>query len=550
MQKIQLALCQINPVVGDLEGNATKIIHNLKQNTSCDVIAFPEFALVGYPPEDLVHNSAFLVRHDKVVKDIVEYTKNIKAAVLLSTVYKSKDGLYNCVLVIVNGEVKQVIPKIHLPNYSVFDEKRLFTPGKSAEIFEINNVKLGILTCEDLWFEDVSKQLHDKGANILLSLNASPYDIKKVETRNGVIKSRNIETNLPIVYLNIVGGQDELVFDGRSFVVNSSGEVIYVMKAWDEDSAQLSISDAGKIDVMIGQESQALVHSQEHDIYNALMLGLRDYVRKNGFNNVLLGSSGGIDSALTAAIAVDVLGKENVHCVRMPSMYSSDHSLLDAEELSKNLGTKLDTVEIESMYKSVESSLKDIFANLPNDITEENIQARIRGLVLMAISNKFNSLLLTTGNKSEVAVGYSTLYGDMCGGYSLLKDIYKTMVFNLSSWRNKNKPENALGPSGVVIPENIITKPPSAELRKDQKDSDSLPEYDVLDAILKELIEKEAELDEIVNQGYDLKLVKRISNLLFLAEYKRFQAAPGVRITTRNLSRDRRYPITNKFRFK
>ncbi|MBP9792325.1 MAG: NAD+ synthase [Rickettsiales bacterium] len=549
MSKIQIALCQINPIVGDLQGNAEKIIDYITRHDSSDVIVFPELALIGYPPEDLVHNSAFLSEHNKILDTIVFYTSKIKSHILLSTAYRLKGELYNCILVISDGKINQAIPKIHLPNYSVFDEKRLFTQGKSAEIFEINNIKLGVLTCEDLWFADVSKELLSKGAQVLLSLNASPYDIKKIDSRNGIIKSRNNETHLPIIYLNLVGGQDELVFDGRSFIVDKYGNTIHVMKAWQEDAVEINISKDLNISV------QSKIHkvfsiSQEYDIYSALMLGLKDYTRKNGFKKVLLGLSGGVDSALTAVIAVDALGSENVRCVRLPSMYSSDHSLTDAEELAVKLGVHLDTVDIEAMYHSIESSLNDVFKGLSHDITEENIQARIRGVVLMAMSNKFNSLLLTTGNKSEVAVGYATLYGDMCGSFSLLKDIYKTSVFNLSNWRNKNKPDNALGPSGIVIPRNIIVKPPSAELREGQKDSDSLPEYDILDDILKELIEKETELDKIVNQGYDIELVKRISNLLFVAEYKRFQAAPGVRITTRNLSRDRRYPITNKFRFK
>ena len=434
MNGLKIALCQINPTVGDLDGN-TKIIQKyLEYHSANDVIVFPELALIGYPPEDLVHNKAFQVSHNKKLEEIISYTKGKLYYMLLSTAYQLDGSLYNCVLVITNGKIIQILPKVHLPNYSVFDEKRLFVKGESADPVEIRGVKLGVMTCEDLWFPDVSQQLSDKGAEILLAINSSPYDIEKRDLRNKIVFVRNQETNLPVIYLNMVGGQDELAFDGLSFIMNKEGQIIHKMKAWSEDSLEIVVGN--KIEIVSDKKNKYQEESKECQIYSALTLGLRDYTRKNGFEKVLLGLSGGIDSALTAAIAVDALGADKVHCVRLPSMYSSDHSLTDAEELAKNLSIILDTVAIEPIYQSIESSLSSLFNNLPQDVTEENIQARIRGLVLMAISNKFNNLLLTTGNKSEVAVGYSTLYGDMCGGFSLLKDIYKTTVFNLSRWRN------------------------------------------------------------------------------------------------------------------
>lgn len=544
---IKVYLSQINPTVGDLKNNLHTILQQIEYavTTKSDLIAFPEFALTGYPIDDLVENADFLLQLDQIISELLLKTKDYSIRVLLSTPYKNMDKLYNGVLVLYEGKIVRKIPKIHLPNYSVFDEKRYFSKGTFSMPLEINNIKIGIMTCEDIWHKDVTEHLVKNGANFLLVLNASPFDISKKSLRLKQAKSRITEHNKPLIYLNMVGGQDELVFDGRSFIATTDNKIHY-MKSWAEDSA---IIQATKNTLEIDEGSLELHtdHDELGEIYQAMMLGLKDYVKKNGFGSVLLGLSGGIDSALTAVVAADALGADKVLGIRLPSIYSSQHSLDDASDLQKNTGFQMNTISIEDSYNSLYSSLSDIFGERPQDITEENIQARIRGLILMAISNKFKSLLLTTGNKSEVAVGYSTLYGDMCGGFSVLKDIYKTTVFKLSKWRNGNIPKDSKVAKKNIIPTNILIKEPSAELRNDQKDSDSLPDYEVLDDILKNLIEKHSDLTSIALKEYDMSLIKKINNLLFRSEFKRMQSAPGVKITQVNLSRDRRYPITNNF---
>jgi NAD+ synthase len=408
-------------------------------------------------------------------------------------------------------------------------------------------VRLGILLCEDMWFPDVAETLAESGAEILVALNGSPYAQDKEDERLGYAVARVTETGLPLIYVNQVGGQDELVFDGASFVLGADRSLRLQMVSWHEQVALSTWTRNGNGGFDCAEGERSLRPEGNEQVYCALITGLRDYVGKNGFPGVIVGMSGGIDSALTAAVAVDALGADRVHCVRMPSRYSSDHSLSDAAECAALLGARSDTVEIEPAHSAFEGMLGPLFEGLEADETEENIQARVRGVLLMAISNKTGAMLVTTGNKSEMSVGYATLYGDMCGGYSVLKDVYKVAVFELSRWRNQAKPLSALGPEGRVIPENIITKPPSAELKPDQMDQDSLPDYSVLDDILQGLIEREDSLEEIVERGHDLATVRRIRRLLYIAEYKRRQAPPGVKITTRAFGRDRRYPITNGF---
>jgi NAD+ synthase len=455
--------------------------------------------------------------------------------------------LYNSVVVADGGQMA-VRHKHHLPNYAVFDEKRLFAAGPLPKAVELRGVRVGLPICEDIWFEDVCAQLKADGAALLLSPNGSPFERGKQAQRMAHAAARAQQTGLPLVYVNQYGGQDELVFDGASFAVNADGALAEQRPAWAVDTQVLTLhetADGWKI-----EPSGARPKPQDElgDIYAAAVLGLRDYVEKNRFPGVLLGLSGGVDSAICAAMAVDALGPERVHCLMLPSRYTSAESLTDAAACAKQLGIRLDDVSIAGPVDSVESALSELFKGTQADTTEENIQSRLRGTLLMAVSNKFGAMVVTTGNKSEVSVGYATLYGDMNGGYNPIKDIYKTEVFELCRWRNENLPAGALGPAGEVIPPAIIDKPPSAELRPDQKDEDSLPPYAQLDDILFALVEDELSFDEIVARGHGAETVQRIEHLLYISEYKRRQAAPGAKIGNRNFGRDRRYPITNGFR--
>jgi NAD+ synthase len=437
--------------------------------------------------------------------------------------------------------------KHELPNYGVFDEKRVFSAGGLPEPVDFAGVKLGIMICEDMWLPAVTRRLASRGAEILIVPNGSPFELDKFDVRRRIALERVRESRLPLVYVNQIGGQDELAFDGGSFVMGADGAVVGQAPYWRADLPvtrwQRDAEGWRCLDGSVNPEPQRL-----EAVYQAMVLGLRDYVDKNRFPGVVLGLSGGVDSALTAAVAVDALGADRVHCVMLPSKYTSRESLDDAADCARRLGVRLDTVSIAPLVESAERTLAALFAGRSPDITEENIQSRLRGLLLMALSNKFGSMVLTTGNKSEVSVGYATLYGDMCGGYSVLKDVYKVLVFDLSRWRNAHHPIGARGPAAAVIPDNIIAKPPTAELRPNQKDQDSLPPYDQLDAVLHELVENELPVADIVAMGYDRKLVTRVQNLLYSAEYKRRQASPGVKVTRRNFGRDRRYPITNRFR--
>lgn len=553
MQKLKIALAALNPIVGDIEGNAEKILQAREKAASsgADLIVFNELCLIGYPPEDLVLKHIFQRYAMDKCEELARLTSDGGPAMLIGSCWteKHEEGvtLYNATLLLDQGKIAAIRYKSDLPNYGVFDEKRVFTSGPLPEPMEFCGVKLGVMTCEDMWYPTIPGHLTAQGAEILIAPHCSPYEQDKPEGRLGIAQKRVRETGLPLIYVNQYGGQDELAFDGGSFSLNSEAQVVQQSESWSES---ISITDwvceKGKMTCL-----PADIHPVPcgyEAIYQAMITGLRDYVHKNRFPDVVLGMSGGIDSALTAVVAVDALGAENVHLVMMPSKYTSEESLMDAALCSEWIGAKIDTIPIEQAVQAYDGMLAGQFADKQVDATEENLQSRIRGVILMAISNKDGSMLLTTGNKSEMSVGYATLYGDMCGGYSVLKDIYKMDVFGLSQWRNENHPVGALGPKGQVMPENIISKPPTAELREDQKDEDSLPPYPVLDDILECLIEKEMAFEDIVARGHTAEVVARIEHLLYIAEYKRRQSPPGVKITSRQFGRDRRYPITNGFR--
>lgn len=541
-------MAQITQSVGDLRANADAMLAARNAKPDSDLIVFPELQLIGYPPEDLVLKPAVWERAETELQRLAETTATPGPAMLVGSIFRENDKLYNGIALLEDGQISDVRYKVELPNYGTFDEKRLFASGPMPEPVEFKGVKLGLPICEDGWLPEVSKHLADKGAEVLISVNGSPYEIEKDDRRETeVFAARVKETGLPLIFLNRIGGQDEVVFDGCSFVLNANGETAHRLPDWEEH-----VRDTVWSKVSTGWICNAGdIENWDHhpaDIYNAMIVGLRDYVNANRFPGVVLGLSGGIDSALSAAVAVDALGADRVWCVMMPSRFTSQESLDDAEGCAKMLGTKLDTIAINPAVEGFDAMLDDSFSDSDVDITEENIQSRIRGVTLMALSNKFGHMLLTTGNKSEMSVGYATIYGDMAGGYSVLKDAYKLTVFRLSEWRNRNKPSLGLGPDGPVMPDNVIHKPPSAELREDQKDSDSLPDYEILDPLLHGLIEEELSVDDLVGRGFDRETVVRIEHLLYIAEYKRRQAPPGVKLGTRNFGRDRRYPITNAFR--
>ena len=547
--KLRIALAQLNPTVGNIEGNLQKAIAARREASlaGADLIAFPELYLVGYPPEDLVLKPAFQRAAAEAVAEMALQTSDGGPAVLIGAPWIHEGKLMNAVHYLDDGEIKGHTFKVELPNYGVFDEPRVFKPGMSPGPFNIRGVRIGVPICEDIWYPDVVECLEETGAEILLVPNGSPYDAAKFDARTQLVLSRIRETGLPLAYLNQIGGQDELVFDGGSFVINADFKLVVQMPAWAE---KVAITDWTRSDSGWACEPGEMTLVQEglESVYLALVQGLRDYVHKNRFPGVVLGLSGGIDSALVAAIATDALGPDKVHCIMLPYRYTSNESITDAEACAKAIGVRYDTIPIEEPVAGFTSVLAKLFEGTQSDTTEENLQSRSRGVILMAVSNKFGNLVLTTGNKSEVSVGYATLYGDMNGGFNPIKDIYKLQVFALARWRNANRPASCLGHDGIVIPERIITRPPSAELRPDQKDEDSLPPYKILDGILEGLVEKEMSVGEIVALGYDRNVVKRIEHLLYISEYKRRQAAPGVKISARNFGRDRRYPITNGFR--
>ncbi len=509
-------------------------------------MVFPELVVVGYPPEDLVLRSSLVEAARRAVEALVADSLTGGPAVIISAPWREDDALYNAAMLISNGRL-QVRFKHELPNYGVFDEKRVFASGPLPDPVDFRGISIGLPICEDMWEPRVSAHLASKGVELLIVPNGSPFEVDKFHRREALAVRRVEETGLPLVYVNQVGGQDELVFDGASFVVSRRGEIAALMPPW-RPSLVLTKWCRGPRGFEVERGAVAEVGTRLESVYQAMMLGLGDYVNKNGFTGVVLGMSGGIDSAVSAAVAVDALGPDRVHGVRLPSRFTSRLSLDDAEASARALGMDLQTISIEPEVQAFDQSLAPFFAGRARDAAEENVQARIRGVLLMALSNKFGWMVLTTGNKSEMSVGYATLYGDMCGGYSVLKDVYKTEVYALAAWRNAVHPKGALGPAGRVIPETTITRPPSAELRPDQTDQDSLPPYDQLDGILERLIEDECGIDEIVAAGFPRDVVTRIQHLVYVAEYKRRQAPPGVKISRRSFGRDRRYPLTNRFR--
>ena len=547
--RFRIALAQLNPLMGDIAGNLRKARAARAEaaKTGADLILFTELFIVGYPPEDLVLKPALQEDAREAVEKFARDTSDGGPAVLIGTPWAEEGKLYNACVYLDGGKVAGKTFKVDLPNYGVFDEKRVFAAGPLPGPFNIRGIRIGVPVCEDIWTPDVVECLSETGGEILLVPNGSPFEAGKEGVRLGLIKSRVKESGLPLVYLNQIGGQDEIVFDGASLVCNADGTLAHALPAWEE---KVVLTDWTRTENgwVCAPGDIAKEEDRETQVYQAMVLGLRDYVNKNRFPGVVLGLSGGIDSAISAAVAVDALGADRVRCVMLPSRYTSRESLDDAEECAKLLGCKYESVPIEGAVEAFNGALKDTFAGKNADTTEENIQSRARAVILMAISNKFGPMVLTTGNKSEMSVGYATLYGDMCGGYNVLKDVYKTEVFRLSHWRNSHHPRGGLGPKGRVIPERIITKPPSAELRENQKDQDSLPPYDILDGILECLVENEMTFEATCAKGYHPATVKRIEQLLYVSEYKRRQAPPGVKVTAKNFGRDRRYPITNAFR--
>jgi len=532
---MKIFIAQITPRVGDLDGNVRQIHKAMTEaaNSCCDLAVFPELTITGYPPEDLLQRPQFLNEVEKAVQAVVIASGNV--CVAFGTPRRDGTVLKNSVVLAQNGKVIGFYDKQQLPNYGVFDEQRYFTAGSGhGFIFESNGWRIGVGICEDLWHDELASRQAGSRCDVWLNLNASPFHMGKQAVRESLVQRRARQFATPVIYVNPVGGQDEIVFDGGSCASDSQGNLLLrapMFEAW------CGVLDLGAV----GSEELTSLSEDLEQVYKALVLGVADYVKRNGCSQVVIGLSGGIDSALTAAIAVDALGAENVLGVLLPSRYSSDHSISDAEALVENLGMESITLPIADGVDVIEKTLSGTFAawgKTEADLTEENIQARIRGVLLMAISNKTGRMVLTTGNKSEMAVGYATLYGDMAGGFAVLKDVYKTQVFALCRWLNREK---------EVIPENTITKPPSAELRPDQKDSDSLPDYDELDAILAATIEERLGVEEIAARGYDVSEVKRVVRMLQLAEYKRRQSPPGVKITERAFGRDRRYPITHGF---
>lgn len=567
---LRLALVQANPTVGDIEGNlrlAREWMARARE-AGADVVVFPEMFLPGYPPEDLLLKPSFLRDNREALLELARETEDLLVVVGF---VEWEEDLYNSAAVLQKGQVAATYRKVFLPNYGVFDENRYFRPGREALLLKLGPWRVGVTICEDLWYpEGPARALGLAGAHLLLNLNASPYHLRKGRFRETMVATRAQDNVYTVAYLNMVGGQDELVFDGQSFLVSPEGEVLCRSRAFEEELLlwDLEWGAAGRRFLHDPRKRKAPVEdfpvrevefpppepkdrpplspppelpslSLEEEVYSALLLGLRDYVRKNGFRKVLLGLSGGIDSSLVACLAADALGRENVTAVWLPSRYSSPESREDAHLLARNLGIPLLTIPIDGLFQAYLDTLRPIFAGLPEDVTEENIQARIRGNLLMALSNKFGWLLLTTGNKSELSVGYATLYGDMAGGFAVLKDVPKLLVYRLARHRQRISPD---------IPERVFVKAPSAELRAGQKDTDTLPPYEVLDPILRGLVEEDRSPEEVATQGFPLELVREVNRMVDRAEYKRRQSPPGIKITPRAFGKDRRMPITNRYR--
>ncbi|EPX77209.1 NAD+ synthase [Litoreibacter arenae] len=544
----RLTLAQLNPTAGDFAGNAAKARDAWRQAKAAgaQMVALPEMFITGYQVHDLVIKPAFT---EGAVAAVEQLAKDCADGPTMGIGHPvSIDGaIFNAYSILEGGVVKSRTLKHELPNSGVFDERRLYEKGPLGGPHSIGAMRIGTPICEDAWHEDVCETLAESGADIFLVPNGSPYFRGKHDVRLSHMVARVVENDLPLVYLNMVGGQDDQVFDGGSFVLNRGGKLALQLPAFDEVIAHVDFIREDDGWAAVEGVKTALPDDYEQD-YRVMVEALRDYMRKTGFKQVLLGMSGGIDSALVAAIAADALGPENVRCVMLPSEYTSEHSLEDASEAARLLGTRIDTVPIKGPRAAVTEALAPLFEGTKEDLTEENIQSRLRGVLLMAISNKFGEMLLTTGNKSEVAVGYATIYGDMAGGYNPIKDLYKMRVFETCRWRNTNHRPWMMGPDGMVVPQRIIDKPPSAELREDQKDEDSLPPYDILDDILERLVDRDQSVAEIVAAGHDRAVVKKIEHLIYISEYKRFQSAPGARLTDSAFWLDRRYPIVNRWR--
>ncbi len=538
-KKISIGIVQENPIVGDIEGNlqlAINAIDKLSKQSSPDIFLFTEMFITGYPPEDLILRDDLLDASYEAVEKLCEVKP--ESFIVIGYPKKEGDSIFNCAGVLRNKSVITEYKKQELPNYEVFDEKRYFQSGKGPGIFEVNGLRVGLSVCEDIWHENVIKQLHEKKTDLILNINASPFHLDKIKERKVLISGHAINYSVPIVYANQVGGQDELVFDGTSMAMDGEGQQILQLEKFKEDYKIVNFTSDqdGKLS---SEKREEIPEDKElEEVYKALVLGAKDYIQKNNFPGVLIGSSGGIDSALTAAIAADAIGPEKVRTFMLPFKFTSDMSVEDSKKLAVNLGIKHSVIPIGDIYESFADSLEDEFSGLEPDITEENLQSRCRGVILMALSNKSGELVLTTGNKSETAVGYSTLYGDTAGGFGVLKDVPKTLVYELSRYRNT---------ISHVIPDRIIDRPPSAELAPDQQDSDSLPDYAILDKIIELYVEQDKSKVEIEESGIDKSMVDRVIRLIDLSEYKRRQAPLGVKITSRGFGKDRRYPITNKF---
>ncbi|MFT5795829.1 MAG: NAD+ synthase [Ulvibacter sp.] len=546
---MHIQLAQLNFTIGDLDVNCKKIIdfYSSHQNSS-DLVIFSELAISGYPPEDLLLKGYFLDKIEDKIKLLADHTKSKKAAILIGSPVRIFDkygstSLFNSAILIENGFIKELFHKKELPNHGVFDEKRYFTASNNLKNIKFRGLNVAVLICEDIWNLKNSFLLLEQEIDLIISINSSPFEYNKLLTRIDRVKKFNQNLQKNIIYLNQVGGNDSLIFDGSSFVINKDNELALSLKEFEEDSALIEIDDYSDIN-SIGK----FFMSEEQRVYSALTLGLRDYVYKNGFQNVVIGLSGGIDSALVATIAADALGPKNVRLIALPSKYNSSQSFIDAKNLSDNLSINLEQIPIQDIFNEVESSLQSIFGGKDADFTEENVQSRIRGLLLMAVSNKFGNLLLSTGNKSELATGYSTLYGDMNGAYNPIKDIYKTELYKLSKWRNKNIPRISKLQKDSIIPENIIIKDPTAELRESQKDSDSLPDYNILDQILYLIIEEQMSEEQVISKNFNPEIVKKVVKLFYNNEFKRRQSVIGPKISKMSFDGDRRYQITNRFK--
>ena len=546
--RFRITLGQLNPTVGDLAGNAALAREAWAQgrDAGADLVALPEMFLTGYNAQDLVMKHAFQI-------DVMRHLEALAAdcadgpALAIGAPWVEGTKLYNAYVILKGGKIASQVFKYHLPNETVFDEVRIFDAGPLGGPYSVGNSRVGSPICEDAWHEDVAETLAETGAEFLLVPNGSPYYRGKFETRINHMVARVVETGLPLIYLNMVGGQDDQVFDGASFALNPGGALAVQLPCFEATVAHVDLERTAEGWRVVEGQKAAHPDTYEQD-YRVMVQALRDYCGKTGFGKVLLGLSGGIDSAIVAAIAVDALGAQNVRCVMLPSEYTSAASLEDAEAVAKALGCRYDYVPIGEGRRAITETLAPLFEGRPADLTEENIQSRLRGLLLMALSNKFGEMLLTTGNKSEVAVGYATIYGDMAGGYNPIKDLYKTRVFEACRWRNENHRAWMKGPEGRVIPERVITKPPSAELRADQKDSDSLPDYPELDLILEILVDRDGSIEDCVAAGVARETAKKVEHLIYISEYKRFQSAPGVRLTKGAFWLDRRYPIVNRWR--